>query len=148
MKCGKVRDWMIPDPITVRPETALPEAHRLMTAHSIRHLPVVRDGRLVGIVTLGDLRGAEPSGAVSLSMWEVSYLLAQLPVEEIMTPDPLTISEDATLGEAAQLMMAHKVGGLPVVDSAAALVGIITECDIFRMVVQDWLQQAEPAAGI
>jgi acetoin utilization protein AcuB len=148
MKSGKVREWMIPDPITVRPETALPEAHRLMTAHSIRHLPVVRDGRLVGIVTLGDLRGAEPSGAVSLSMWEVSYLVAQLPVEEIMTPDPLTISAEATLGEAAQLMMAHKVGGLPVVDSTAALVGIITECDIFRMVVQDWLQQAEPAAGI
>ncbi len=148
MKCEKVRAWMIPDPITVGPETALPEAHRLMMAHSIRHLPVVHEGELVGIVTLGDLRGAEPSGVVSLSIWEVSALLAQLPVKAIMTSHPVTIVEAATLGEAAQLMLAHKVGGLPVLNAAGELVGIITECDIFRMVVQDWLQQAEPAAGI
>lgn len=148
MKCEMVRDWMIPDPITVGPETTLPQAHRLMMEHSIRRLPVVKDGRLVGMVTLGDLRGAEPSGATSLSIWEVNYLLSQLHVEEIMTPRPYTVSEDATLGEAAQMMLAHKISGLPVVDEGGDIVGIITESDIFRMVVQDWLQQAEPAAGM
>jgi acetoin utilization protein AcuB len=148
MKCEMVRDWMIPDPITVGPETTLPQAHRLMMEHSIRRLPVVKDGRLVGMVTLGDLRGAEPSGATSLSIWEVNYLLSQLRVEEIMTPRPYTVSEDATLGEAAQMMLAHKISGLPVVDEGGDIVGIITESDIFRMVVQDWLQQAEPAAGM
>jgi acetoin utilization protein AcuB len=148
MKCEMVRQWMIPDPITVRPETTLPDAHRLMVAHSIRRLPVMKDGVLVGMLTLGDLRGAEPSDATSLSLWEVNYLLCQITVEEIMTPRPYTISEDATLGEAAQLMLTHKVSGLPVVNDAGELVGIVTESDIFRMVVCDWLQQAEPAAGI
>jgi acetoin utilization protein AcuB len=148
MKCEMVRDWMIPDPITIGPETTLPQAHRLMMEHSIRRLPVVKEGRLVGMVTLGDLRGAEPSGATSLSIWEANYLLSQLRVEEIMTPRPYTVSEDATLGEAAQMMLAHKISGLPVVDEGGDIVGIITESDIFRMVVQDWLRQAEPAAGM
>ena len=119
-----------------------------MTENSIRHLPVVCEGQLVGIVTLGDIRGAEPSGATSLNIWEVNYLLSQLRVDEIMTPRPVTISVDDTLGEAAQLMLQHRIGGLPVVDRHGALAGIITECDIFRLVVEDWLQEAEPAAGI
>jgi len=148
MKCALVREWMTPDPIVVSPETTLPEAHRIMTENSIRHLPVVCEGQLVGIVTLGDIRGAEPSGATSLNIWEVNYLLSQLRVDEIMTPRPVTISVDDTLGEAAQLMLKHRIGGLPVVDRHGALAGIITECDIFRLVVEDWLREAEPAAGI
>ncbi len=148
MKCALVREWMTPDPIVVSPETTLPEAHRIMTENSIRHLPVVCEGQLVGIVTLGDIRGAEPSGATSLNIWEVNYLLSQLRVDEIMTPRPVTISVDDTLGEAAQLMLKHRIGGLPVVDRHGALAGIITECDIFRLVVEDWLQESEPAAGI
>lgn len=148
MKCALVREWMTPDPLTAAPETTLPEAHRIMAANSIRHLPVVSQGHLVGIITLGDIRGAEPSGATSLSIWEVNYLLSQLRVDEIMTPRPMTISPDGTLGEAAQIMLRHKIGGLPVVDHHGALVGIVTECDVFRLVVEDWLQEAEPAAGI
>ncbi|MDT8307530.1 MAG: CBS domain-containing protein [Anaerolineae bacterium] len=148
MKCEMVRDWMVPDPITIGPQTTLPEAHRLMLRHSIRRLPVIQDGRLVGIVTLGDLRGAEPSDACSLSIWELNYLLCQTEVEEIMTPRPYTVSADASVGEAAQLMLAHKISALPVLDEEGRLVGIITESDVFRMVVCDWLQQAEPALGI
>jgi len=145
MKLEMVRDWMTPDPTTITPDTTLPEAHRLMMAHSIRRLPVIEDRRLVGIVTLGDVRGAEPSGATSLSIWEVNYLVSKLHVEEIMTPRPFTISPDATLGEAAHMMLKYKVSGLPVVDENMRVVGIITESDIFRMVVRDWLQEAEPA---
>lgn len=148
MKLEMVKVWMSPDPITITPDTTLPEAHRLMMEHSIRRLPVVQDGVLVGMVTLGDVRGAEPSGAVSLSIWEVNYLVSKLRIEEIMTPRPFTISEDATLGEAAQMMLSYKVSGLPVLNNKGLLVGIITESDIFRMVVQDWLQEAEPAAGM
>lgn len=148
MKCEMVCQWMVPDPIVIGPETTLPEAHRFMLEHSIRRLPVVKDGHLVGIVTLGDLRGAEPSDATSLSIWEVNHLLCQIEVEEIMTPRPYTISEDATVGEAAQMMLTHKISALPVVREDGTLIGIITESDIFRMVVCDWLQQAEPALGI
>lgn len=145
MKQENVREWMSSDPITITPETTLPEAHRLMMEHSIRRLPVIDDGQLVGIVTLGDVRGAEPSGATSLSIWEINYLVSRLRVDEIMTPRPFTISENATLGEAAQMMLKYKISGLPVVNASGELTGIITESDIFRMVVRDWLRDAEPA---
>jgi acetoin utilization protein AcuB len=94
------------------------------------------------MVTLGDVREAEPSSATSLSIWEVNYLLTKLEVSEIMTPSPLTVQEEATIGEAASLMLSNKIGGLPVVNGEGKLVGIITESDIFRMIVAEW-EQAE-----
>ncbi|MCB8954627.1 MAG: CBS domain-containing protein [Ardenticatenales bacterium] len=124
--------------ITISPDTALPDAHRLMTENRIRRLPVLDNGKLVGIVTLGDVREAEPSNATSLSIWELNYLLSRLPIAEIMTEAPQTVGQDATVGEAAHIMMTHKVSGLPVVDNAGIIVGIITESDIFRMVAQEW----------
>ncbi|MBI3362825.1 MAG: CBS domain-containing protein, partial [Chloroflexi bacterium] len=74
MKRNLVSDWMTPDPITVASNTPLPDAHKLMTDYKIRRLPVVDDGELVGIVTLGDVRGAEASEATSLSIYELHYL--------------------------------------------------------------------------
>jgi len=145
MKQEMVNEWMTPEPVTITPSTTLPEAHRLMMEHSIRRLPVLQNGRLVGIVTLGDVRGAEPSGATSLSIWEINYLVSRLRVEEIMTPKPFTINENATLGEAARMMLKYKVSGLPVVSDSGDLVGIITESDIFRMVVKNWQSAVEPA---
>ncbi len=129
---------MTPKVVTVTPETALPDAHRLMSENEIRRLPVVKNGRLVGIVTRGDVRGAEPSEATSLSIWELNYLLARLKVSEIMTPKPVTVSPDATISEAAQLMLDNKISGIPVVDKDESVVGIITESDIFRLVVSQW----------
>lgn len=138
MRKELVKDWMSNDVITITPDTILPDAHRLMTDKKIRRLPVVKNGRLVGIVTLGDVRGAEPSAATSLSVWELNYLLAKLTIEGIMTPHPVTISPEAIIGQAARLMLEHKISGLPVVDDEQRVVGIITESDIFRMVVQEW----------
>ncbi|MCA9990881.1 MAG: CBS domain-containing protein [Anaerolineales bacterium] len=145
MKREVIKDWMTYDPIVIRPSTTLPEAHRLMKEYSIRRLPVVENDKLVGMVTLGDVRGAEPSGATALSIWEINYLISKLRVEEIMTPDPVVVSEEAMVGEAAHLMLKYKISGLPVVDAEGILVGIITESDIFRMVVHDWLKEAEPS---
>jgi CBS domain-containing protein len=138
-----VRAWMTRDVVTVTPDTTLPEAHRLMTDKQIRRLPVMDNGRLVGIVTRGDVRGAEASDATSLSIWELQYLIARIKVKEIMTHDPVTISQDATIGEAAQVMLDHKISGLPVANGEGKLVGIITESDIFRIVVQEWKEQAD-----
>ncbi|MBX3059145.1 MAG: CBS domain-containing protein [Anaerolineae bacterium] len=145
MKRELVRDWMTREIITVTPETTLPEAHQIMMNEEIRRLPVVySDGRLAGIITLGDVRGAQPSPATSLSIWELNYLLSQLKVEKIMTPDPVTIHEDATIGEAARVMLENRVSGLPVVDKAGKLAGIITESDIFSMVVlHEWSEDEE-----
>lgn len=150
MKQELVRDWMSRNVITVPPDATLPEADKLMVSKTIRRLPVVENGRLVGIVTYGDIREARPSAATSLSMWELNYLVSRLKVSELMTRDPITVSQDATIGEAAQLLLRHMIGGLPVVDNKGKLVGIITESDIFRMVVRDWVesqkQEPEPYA--
>lgn len=147
MKQEIVKDWMTADPITITPDTTLPKAHRLMMEHNIRRLPVIKNKSVVGIVTLGDVRGAEPSGATTLSIWEINYLISRLKVEEIMTPRPLTVSQAATLGEAAEMMLEHKISGLPVVNGANQLVGIITESDIFRKVVRDWREETEPSVS-
>lgn len=145
MKKELVSDWMSKDVITVTPDTTLPDAHQLMMREEIRRLPVVgENGRLLGIVTLGDIRGAEPSAATSLSVWELNYLLANLKLEKIMTSDPVTITPEATIGQAARAMLEHRISGLPVVDEDHRLVGIITESDIFSMVVlHEWSQDEE-----
>lgn len=129
-----VKDWMSRDVLTVDPKTPIAEAHRLMKERKVRRLPVVRDGQLVGIVTLGDVREASPSSATSLSIWELNYLWAQLTVDRVMKAPVVKISPDATILEAARLMLEHKISGLPVVEGSK-LVGIITESDIFRMLV-------------
>ena len=107
-----------------------------MKQRRIRRLPVVdRNGRLVGIVTRGDVREASPSNATSLSIYEIHYLLSQLAVEAIMTRNPRTVTPDTTIKEAARLMLDHKISGLPVVEGDQ-LVGIITESDIFRGLIE------------
>ena len=143
MKRERVRNWMTADPITVKLETSLPEVHQIMVSEEIRRLPVVDEkGRLIGIVTLGDVRGAQPSPATSLSIWEMNYLLSNLNVEKIMTPDPITVNPDQTIGEAARIMLENRISGLPVTEADGRLVGIITESDIFSMVVlHEWSEE-------
>lgn len=138
MKDEFVKKWMTPDIVSITPDTTLLKAHRLMSDKDIRRLPVVQNGQLVGIVTRSDVRGAEPSGANSLSIWELNYLLANLKIGEIMTRNPATVSPETTISDAALIMLEKKIGGLPVVDDTSRLVGIITESDIFRLVVQTW----------
>jgi acetoin utilization protein AcuB len=138
MKQELVRDWMTSEVITIPPDTSLAQAHKLMQEKSIRRLPVVDHDRVVGIITLGDVRGAQPSSASSLSIWEMNDLLAKLKIYEIMTQRPVTIPENASIGEAARIMLDKKFSGLPVVDDAGRLVGIITESDIFRFVASEW----------
>jgi CBS domain-containing protein len=144
MKKELVQDWMTCDVVSIGPNTTLPTAHHLMLSKKIRRLPVMnKHGGLIGIVTQGDIRGAQPSQATTLSIWELNYLLARLQVKQIMTRDPITISQTATIGEAANVMLDNKVSGLPVTDSTGKVIGIITESDIFRMVVRhEWSEEA------
>jgi len=138
MKQELVKNWMTTDVITITPDTSLHDTHRLMTDNNIRRLPVLKEKRLVGIVTLGDVRGAEPSGATSLSIWEVNYLLAKLNIDEIMHKEVISTLKVATIEDAAKIMFENKISGLPVVDNQDNLIGIITESDIFRLVVNAW----------
>jgi CBS domain-containing protein len=140
MKKEQVFRWMSHDPITVTPNTGMLDASNIMHKYDIRRLPVVDDnGKLVGIVTRGDIREASPSDATSLSIWELNYLLTKVKVKEIMTRNPITVYSTDTISKAARLMLENKVGGLPVVDSLyGTLMGIITESDIFRLIVRTW----------
>jgi CBS domain-containing protein len=121
-----VSDLMSTQVITIRPETTLAEAHEEMVASDIRHLPVLDgDGRLVGIISDRDL-----SRALALAR------NARHRVSELMVRDVLTVAPRTFAREAAQLMLTRKVGALPVLDDALALVGIITETDFVRVAYQ------------
>ncbi len=137
-----VRDWMSTPVITVGPKTFINTGSQLMQRHNIRRLVVAEGDKLLGIVTKGDIREAKPSDATTLSIWELHYLLAQLTVEKIMTTDVATVTEDQSVGVAAQKMLEQKISGLPVLDNKGKLVGIITESDIFKMVVSQLKVQA------
>ncbi len=146
MRATLVREWMTPTPVVAAPTTTLPEAIKLMTQHKIRRLPICENDKLVGIVTRGDLRGAQPSEATSLSIFELNYLVGRITLDQIMTRKPITVTPDTTIGEAARIMLQRKVSGLPVMDGSQ-LVGIITESDIFRLVVRMWQQEEAEAAA-
>lgn len=130
-----VNDVYTRDAIVVAPDASAPTAGKLMEEHDIRRLPVVEDGKLVGIVTMTDLLRAAPSPATSLSIWEINYLADKVKVEEIMTRMVLTVTPDTDLGAAAALMLHHKIGGIPVLEDGR-VVGIVTESDIFRALVK------------
>ncbi|MDT8903326.1 CBS and ACT domain-containing protein [Anaeroselena agilis] len=126
---------MTPNPVTIPPTMTVTEATNLMKSNNFRRVPVVDNGRLVGIVTDRDLRAVAPSPATTLSVFEINHLLAKMLVKEIMKSPVITIGADATIEEAALMMYTHKIGGLVVVDAAGAVAGIITETDIFKCLV-------------
>jgi len=127
---------MTQNPITVNPDTSVPDALRLMREHKVRRLPVVdRHGKLVGIVSDKDLLYASPSPATTLAVWEIPELLGKLRVEKVMTHGVITVTEDTALEEAARIMADSKIGGLPVM-RGGSLVGIITETDLFKSLLE------------
>lgn len=131
-----VRELMTPNPVTVNPDTSVPAALRLMRERKVRRLPVVDShGRLVGIVSDKDLLWASPSPATTLAVWEIPELLGKLKVEKVMTHDVITVAEKTPLEEAARLMADKKIGGLPVMQGPD-LVGIITETDLFKNLLE------------
>lgn len=130
-----VKTKMTTNPFTVSPDQTIPDAHEIMTQHGVRRLPVMKQGRLVGVVSKEDIDKYSPSKATSFSMGEISYLLSKTKIKQIMSKNPITISPDALLEEAATLMRDNKISFLPVVDRDR-LVGIITESDIFDSFIE------------
>lgn len=121
--------------ITVSPDMSVPEALELMQREKIRHAPVVKKGKMVGIVTKNDLMNASPSKATTLSVWEVNYLLNKIKVEDVMTREVITVTEDTPIEEAARIMADNKISCLPVM-RGKELAGIITESDIFKLFLE------------
>ncbi len=127
-------DWMSKNVATLTEDTSMIKAARVMKERKIRRLPVVdKDGRLSGIVSERDIKSASPSQATSLDVYELTHLLSEIKVKDIMTAKPLRIRPSDTVERAAQILRDNKVGGLPVVDDKDQVVGIITDTDIFRL---------------
>ena len=126
---------MTAPPVTVPPRTDVAAASEIMRQHHFRRLPVVDNGRLVGIVTDRDLREVSASPATSLSIFELNYLLSKMQIKDLMRTRVVTIAAAAAIEEAALLMYEHKIGGLVVVDAAQQVVGVITESDVFKAFV-------------
>lgn len=126
-----VKDYMTSHPIMVEPALKVTEAQKLLVDNHIRHLPVVGDGkRLLGLVTTRRL-AVSMDQLTSLNVWELNRFLSELTVSKVMIsgPDLHTIHPDATLEAAAELMIQHKISGLPVVEDGV-VIGIITETDL------------------
>jgi acetoin utilization protein AcuB len=131
-----VKERMTRDPITIRPDTPVTEAQALMKREKIHHLPVLdKDDRLVGIVTEKDLLYASPSVATTLSVYEMTSLLAKLKVDRVMTRNVVTIGEEVPIEEAARIMADRSIGGLPIL-RGKNLVGLITETDLFKIFIE------------
>ena len=131
-----VQEWMTKDVITVSPDTSMMKASRLMKDKKIRRLPVVDEaGYVLGIVSDRDIKDASPSKATTLDMHELYYLLSELKVKDIMTKNPFCARENDSMEAMALAMGEKRFGGMPVVDDQKKLVGIITESDIFRVLV-------------
>jgi len=130
-----VRNKMTANPFTISPDQTIPDAHEIMTKHGVRRLPVIKNGKLVGVVSKEDILRASPSKATTFSMGEITYLISKTKIGQIMTKNPVVISSGALLEEAAILMRDNHVSFLPVVDDGK-LVGIITESDIFDSFIE------------
>ena len=131
----RVRDFMNTNVVSVDEKTLIDDAKKIMEAHNIRRLPVMKKDKLVGLVTKHMLLEAAPSPATSLSIYELHYLLARMTVKDIMTKNPYTISPDMPAEEALQLGQEKGYGGFPVVENKR-LVGMVTESDIVRMMTR------------
>lgn len=130
-----VKDWMTREVITVEEDVSIMKASKLMKDKGFQHLPVVRQGRLTGIVSDRDLKEAHPSKATTLDIHELYYLLDKLQVKKVMSKNPHTVSGNETTDKAAALMLKHDISALPVVDPKGDLQGIITKGDVFRAMV-------------
>ncbi|WP_319541552.1 CBS domain-containing protein [uncultured Pseudodesulfovibrio sp.] len=132
-----VANWMTKDVVTITPDRSMMKASKIMKDKSISRVPVVDDeGRIVGIISDRDIKDASPSKATTLDMHELYYLLSEIKIQDIMTKKPMTIRSDETVEKAAVLMLEGNFGGLPVVDENNVVVGIITDTDIFKVLVE------------
>lgn len=130
-----VKDWMSRPVITVDANDSMHTAMKLLKEHGIRMLPVLKNGKLKGIVTDRDLKRTSASDATTLEVHELLYLISTLKVEKIMTANPVTVPYDFTVEETAEVLLKHKISGVPVLDAQGNLAGVITQTDLFRVII-------------
>ena len=121
--------------ISVSPDAPINEVLAMFRKEHIRRAPVMKTGKLVGIVSERDLLNASPSSATTLSVWELNYLISKVTVKDVMSKKVITVDQDTPIEEAARIMADRKIGGLPVT-SGGKVVGMITETDLFKVLLE------------
>lgn len=139
-----VSDYMTANPITIEPEEPLMRALEIIRLRGVRRVPVAVGGMLVGLITEGDIKRAEPS-TLTDSQEEFNRVMEETPISRIMISKPITTTADTPLMEAAEIMLNTKYGALPVV-SGSRVIGILTDNDLTRALV-DLMREAKAAAG-
>ena len=131
----RVRDFMKTNVITVPSSTSIYDALKIMKENNIKRLPIVDNGKLVGIVSRKGLKEATPSKATTLSIYELNYLLSKMTVKDVMHKKVITVSPDTSFEQAAFIMHKYQIGGLPVLEKGK-LVGYISSNDLFDVMVK------------
>jgi len=130
-----VKNWMSKNVITIDAEDSMQHAIKFLKEHKINLLPVMKKGKLAGVITDRDLKKSSPSEATTLDMHELLYLVSKIKVEDIMSKKLYTVPEDYTVEEAAEILLEKRISGVPVVDGKGNISGIITKNDIFRVLI-------------
>jgi acetoin utilization protein AcuB len=131
----RVRDWMTPDPVTIDADASIADAIELLQRKNVRRLPVMRRGKLAGLVTERMLLSFSPGKSTPMDMHEVRFLLARTPVSAAMNPRPNTVTPDTDLADCAQLIHDRKLNGIMVVNAKGDLVGILTTTNALEALV-------------
>jgi len=131
----QVKNWMTSDVVTVDEDTSIIQISQTLREANIKHLPVTSGGKLVGMITDEDVKEASPSSSSTLSAHELYHLLSEIKAKNLMKPDPITISQDETMEVAAVKMLEHRVTGIPVVTDEGDILGIISQGDVFRVLI-------------
>jgi len=130
-----VKNWMSKPVITVDVDDSMEKTIKLLKKHNIKMLPVLEKNKLVGILTDRDLKRASASDATTLDIHELLYLLSKIRVKNIMTKDPITVPSDYTVEETADVLLKNKISGVPVVNHNKKVVGVITQTDLFKVLI-------------
>ncbi len=130
-----VQHWMTEEVITLDENESVIKAIQILKEFKIRRIPITKNGKLIGIITISDIREATPSKITAFDIHEFYYLLSEIKVKDIMTKDPIVVYPDDTVEYAAVLMLENKISGLPVINKDGFVVGIITQTDIFKIFV-------------
>jgi acetoin utilization protein AcuB len=130
-----VKNWMSRNVFTITPEDSMQDAVYLMREHKVRTLPVVKNDKVVGIVSETDIKRASASDATGLDVHEILYLISKIKIKDIMTKNPITVHEDLTVEETAEILMKERISGVPVLDNEGKILGIITRDDLFNVLI-------------
>jgi len=130
-----VKNWMSQPAITVNEKDSMQDATKIMKKNNISIIPVLKKEILVGVITDGDLKRASASDATSLEIHELFYLISKIKIKDIMSGTPITVPPDFSVEETAEILLKNKISGVPVVDNQGHVLGIITQNDLFKVLM-------------